>query len=60
MRNLPDWLTVIIVPPALVGLWFIEDVQALRILAFIWGLNTLWDSIGWVVGAVGFVRRGDT
>ena len=57
MKKLPDWLVVITTPPALIGIWFADDVRVLRIIAFLWGINILWDAIGFVAGFI--VLRSD-
>ena len=54
MKKLPDWLLLITTPPVLASLWIIEDIRILRILAFIWGINVVWDALGWVSGIVIF------
>jgi hypothetical protein len=54
MKKLPDWIMVILTPPALIGIWFADDVRMLRFVAFVWGINALWESIGHVAGFIVF------
>lgn len=54
-----DWILVVTTPPAMVGVWFADDINLLRFIAMVWGLNVLVDSIGWVAGYVVYRPRSD-